>query len=1048
MIWEVNRMSLLQKQNNASQSKQRLFYCLISGVLAAVIMVIFLNNHDNSLFGGDATVLRMDLYHQYGPLYAEFYDRIVNGQSLIYSWTSGLGNSFLGNLFNYCASPFVFVLLLLGHKNMPEAMAVMMSMKAILAAMSYTYFINKSTKKNHIFSIGFGLLYAFCGYFVAYSWNIMWMDAMAVFPLVMLGIENIIERKSPTLFIITLTYTMITNYYMAYMVCILSVIYFLFYYFSNYSFSSKFERRAEAMPEDRKYGEGLIVNEETAEAMLSSPAVVADNAVVESIIPENTEAESFTEQIEEKPATVQQVVQKPKEKRRSVKGNRFLTTGVIFGLSALLCAMISAFALLPLVFCLNSSSATSGTFPQDASEYFTIFDFISNHLADLEPTIRSSGDIVLPNVYSGILSILLLPAFFFSDKIRGRQKIAAVVILGVFFFSFNLNILNYIWHGMHYPNDLPYRFSFAYSFILLTFAYKALMNIGEFSRKYFVGTGFAVLFFIILAEYLGSENVYDSSVILSIVFVIVYIIMAGLITSKVFTRKNLEIMLVFMIVIEVVFSDSGNLVMSQSKSNYTGDYDSYQEISALTEQDEDMLFYRTELSKLRARMDPSWYGYNGVSVFSSMAYEKTSGMMSSLGLFGNEINSYTYYPQTPVFNSFFSLRYIYDNSDLLSENDYYTHIAENDNYTAYKYNYFLPIAFSVNSDIRDWDPNASGNPFDVQNDLVRLSAGVDEVFSPVEASDIVVSNFDTVSLATVNSGTKFTVNKVNTSSDGTAHVFVDVAENGQYYVYVGSTRISGMKITAGDDFTYQLYSSSTQPFILDMGYLKAGQQITVEYTVDTSNDSATLTFCAAKLNSENFEKAYDQIQKNGVIAYTDFEETEFSGSISVTNKNSFIFTSVPFDKSWHIFVDGEELRYYNENTDEDAAGKVIAVGKGLLGFEIGRGIHTLTFKYQARGLSRGLMISAVGLGIALILLLIKFLRFKKQRAAQKEQETVISLPPIEEEEKQAPVEERREADIVIPQPVEAQPHSQADPGVPEPEPSAEQLGDNLPPEAD
>ena len=52
-----------------------------------------------------------------------------------------------------------------------------------------------------------------------------------------------------------------------------------------------------------------------------------------------------------------------------------------------------------------------------------------------------------------------------------------------------------------------------------------------------------------------------------------------------------------------------------------------------------------ELTNLRARMDPAWYHYNGVSTFSSMAYEKVSNLQSRLGMFGNFINSYTYHLQ-------------------------------------------------------------------------------------------------------------------------------------------------------------------------------------------------------------------------------------------------------------------------------------------------------------------------------------------------------------------------------------------------------------------
>ena len=62
-----------------------------------------------------------------------------------------------------------------------------------------------------------------------------------------------------------------------------------------------------------------------------------------------------------------------------------------------------------------------------------------------------------------------------------------------------------------------------------------------------------------------------------------------------------------------------------------------------------------ELTKLKTRMDPCWLDYNGVSVFSSMAYETVANLQQNLGLYGNYINSYTYNPQTPVYNAMFGI---------------------------------------------------------------------------------------------------------------------------------------------------------------------------------------------------------------------------------------------------------------------------------------------------------------------------------------------------------------------------------------------------------
>ena len=108
-------------------------YILISALIAFAVMQLVYFCFSLIPYG-DMTILRMDLYHQYGPLFAELYDRLTSGESLIYSWNSGLGSSFLGNFYNYLSSPVTILILFFGHKNIPEAIAAMIAVKAMLSA--------------------------------------------------------------------------------------------------------------------------------------------------------------------------------------------------------------------------------------------------------------------------------------------------------------------------------------------------------------------------------------------------------------------------------------------------------------------------------------------------------------------------------------------------------------------------------------------------------------------------------------------------------------------------------------------------------------------------------------------------------------------------------------------------------------------------------------------------------------------------------------------------------------------------------------------------
>ena len=156
--------------------------------------------------------------------------------------------------------------------------------------------------------------------------------------------------------------------------------------------------------------------------------------------------------------------------------NKFINRGFRFAVSSLLAGAVCACVLIPVCFILSSCSATSDSFPDSAKSYFTVLDFIQSHFAGLETTIRSSGEDVLPNVYCGVLTLLLVPLFIVNKEIKLKEKIIYISLLLIMFVSFNTNYVNFIWHAFHFPNDLPYRFSYIYSFILLVISFKAIAH--------------------------------------------------------------------------------------------------------------------------------------------------------------------------------------------------------------------------------------------------------------------------------------------------------------------------------------------------------------------------------------------------------------------------------------------------------------------------------------------------------------------------------------------------------------------------------------------
>lgn len=869
-------------------------YILVSGGASLFIILLVYFCYEIIPFG-DGTVYRMDLYHQYGPLFSELYDRITSGESLIYSWNTGLGSSFLGNFLNYLSSPIGLIVLLFGHKNTFEAVAAMIAIKAVLSSMSMSYYLKKTQKTDGFPIAAFGIMYAFCGYFIAYYWNVMWIDAMYLLPFIALGIEKIIESGKCKTYIIALALAIYSNYYIGFMLCIFSCIYFLYFY----ACSSKKLR-------DRKVT--------------------------------NTEKETFFTKL---------------------KNSFFLQSGIRFAFSSLSVGILLAFILIPLANILSASSATKGTAPTEYESYFTIFDFLANHLAALEPTIRSSGDDVLPNVYCGMLTVLLIPLYLFSKKINATEKIASVILLAVMYFSFNINYLNFAWHGFHFPNDLPYRQSFMYSFILIVIAFKAFKHVTEFSKKQILGLGICTLAFVVIVQELGSKNVDDMTVFITIAFTVLHIIVLGLITSKKAQAYALSVMVICSVAAETITANTDHYVANQSKTSFSSDYDDFKALQQEVADNDDLLFYREELSDLRARMDPSWYDYNGASIFSSMAYEKVANMQKYIGLYGNKINSFTYNPQTPIYNAMFSLKYIYDKSSYVSECDYYSAIGSNDTFTAYENNYVLNLAYPVSNDLIDWNAVDCLNPVEAQQELFEFATGVEGVFNRIVDYEIDYVNLLNVDFDSILSG-NLALNKIST--DGTALATVQITANtsDNIYIYVYSRNLDTVNIYSPKITTTMTVSDG---YILDLGQHDVGDIISVELPLKDDKSSASVDFIAFTVDKDVFTEGYEKL-KAGQLEYTEFDETIIEGKFTA-DEDEFLFTTIPYDKNWNIYLDGEKV------SEED----IVIISEAIIGVKVDAGEHEIRFEYK---IANSVILIILSGGFAILLIIFSILKKRKK----------------------------------------------------------------------
>jgi uncharacterized membrane protein YfhO len=174
---------------------------------------------------GEGTYLFRDLSGQYIDFFAYYQSVFTSKDNLIYAFTRVLGGNNVGLTAYYLLSPFNLIFLLFQKEHLPMAVMIIMWLKiatAGLIAAIFLAYMDTCRKEILIFST----TYALMGYSMVYLSNIMWLDGVILLPLIALGIHQIIHHQRPTLYILSLFAAIITNFYIAYILCLFSLIYF------------------------------------------------------------------------------------------------------------------------------------------------------------------------------------------------------------------------------------------------------------------------------------------------------------------------------------------------------------------------------------------------------------------------------------------------------------------------------------------------------------------------------------------------------------------------------------------------------------------------------------------------------------------------------------------------------------------------------------------------------------------------------------------------------------------------------------------------------
>ena len=673
---------------------------------------------------------------------------------------------------------------------------------------------------------------------------------------------------------------------------------------------------------------------------------------------------------------------------------KFFTDLARIAVFSILAIGMTAILELPALAALQTTQSSVNKFPQgfrlniaDKNTWLGLLDAMrqvaGNMNGGLEPTFKEG----LPNLYCGVITNILALLFMTCKQVRVRDKICSVFLLLFFNLSFIIRQLDYIWHGFHFTNMIPYRFSFLYSFVLLYMAYHAwtlrhtfrlwqVIVSGVLSIGIFLCSDAPSKFIdlvsgkVTLQPWTSNSSIYNNleTIATHSTFVFYNIIFLGLYLAILFNtntdeneteelpvkkatqnkaiprdrRKTATTLLLGIMVIELTLNlvNFGAWFPGTNVSNYPkGTTNTKRAISYMKDREADTLFYRTETTHSQTLNDGALNGYNGISTFTSSANVRVTEFMKALGYGAkNTYNRYCFEESSPVANLFLNLKYMIERDGKVEENPYFDDLHYFDSVHLLENNAYLPLGFLTNSQILNVDFSQSGNRFQMQNELFRSATGLsDNVWKPVPSSNLII-NGSNVTLTASQTQTGY-CSYSSGSSSGTVTYSYTANRNGLLCVNLDlSKKNSSSMYLNGQQLYTETYSL---PQMLAVSNVTAGDVVEIKLNCK-ANENGTMNISAAIVDENVFRKGYD-ILNNSILELTEFKNTYIEGTIQC-DRDGVLYTSIPQNGNWTATVDGQPA-------------EAVMVGGAMVGVLVTEGYHTVAFHYHNGAFALGWKIS-------------------------------------------------------------------------------------------
>ncbi len=637
----------------------------------------------------------------------------------------------------------------------------------------------------------------------------------------------------------------------------------------------------------------------------------------------------------------------------------FLVFSVLSGLTA-------AVLILPEYYSLRFTTFTNIRFPRELTVYLSPLELFTSHLIGVTP---ETGLGHYPNIYCGLLTLFMIVLYAFSVKEKLKEKICYISLLMFFLLSFDINILNFIWHGFNYPDSLPARQGYLYTLLLMMMAYEAFLSLREIKQNIlFASLVFSYVFIMLITFFSGKERMDDISRIINYVFALSIVIILLLYRSapskihfpgngqELIFRYGLLLILLSEIVLNMYLTGS----RSVKRTDYFRKYDDFKVLNdekALTDTEDDSPLSRADEIGRNVRNDSMMIDYPSLSFFSSTTNGLLIKYLQKYGI----MNSRVFYLSdgTTAVTSFLSgQKYIFvpEGKICTSEDIASPHIFSNGS-VLYQYNDYLPNGYvlRVNDKAKE---KLFLSASEAENIIDSKTDAPNSEYPPSDAQNTLIHDLNISGTALMRYGSF----ENGTLAHADEKLSVKYSDTCHLYAYNASKTKGEIKISFSDGTTLGKVPFNKYRYFVDLGYRAEG---TKAFFIPEDKEDRDLDIEFFRLNTSVLSSLASNINKAEKLTGIKLEDDSLSGEIDMLSAGQLII-NVPYEPGWTLYVDNKETP--------------ITLFDGIwISASLPEGRHEIRMDFFPKGLKTGAVVSIISLILALFL--IKYESILRKRAA-------------------------------------------------------------------